>query len=257
MKIFFFLLLVLTQSMPVAAADIFSKLMHLASQQVAQGLSDPSVFSADEQLFFSKLPSDRKRTFLGFTKEQRAAALNMTHKHLPKEALMAAVDYDIKTLPPSQQDLYNRLSDKGKRIFFVMNDASSETAASLAEKMPADEALMRGLQEEIAGFIPEQRDFYNRLTSENQILYLALSDGMQENLALDAEAIKDPNKAVLAAQKKDADRLYDDQQNFYDILDPEDRILFLSMTPDARGLAVSLTQGIDPAKAVGYVGAIA
>ncbi|MEI6531760.1 MAG: hypothetical protein WCN87_02950, partial [Chlamydiota bacterium] len=198
------------------AVDVYSQIMQRASAQIAPILNEG--LSPEEQAFYNQLSSDRKRAFMNFNKKDKTAAMEMTQKYLPKEALRRAINYDIKNLSLAQQNFYNRLSDKGKTIFFVLSEESSADAASLADSISADEAINKELNIYLKSLIPEQLSFYNSLNEENKILYLSLSDRTQENLVFDSEALKDPNKAVLEAQNKDAARLYPNQKAFYDML---------------------------------------
>ncbi|MCX6994853.1 MAG: hypothetical protein NTY13_03395 [Chlamydiae bacterium] len=243
-----------TGTVYLEALDVYSQIMERASMHIAPILNQG--LSSEEQSFYNQLSSDRKRAFLNFSKEDRIAAMEMTRKYPPKEALERAINYDMKTLPLTQQTFYNRLSDNGKKIFFILSEESSADAASLSETMPADDAIKNALYKYLSYLIPEQRTFYNSLDDSNKILYLSLSNRTQENLVFNKEALKDPNKAVLAAQNNDAARLYPNQKAFYDSLGLDDRIFFLSLTPDARGLAIFLTQGIDPNRALDYLIAI-
>lgn len=235
------------------SADVFGAparfaLLHVATQEV---------LSADEQEFYQKLTSNRQRDFMAMSPSERSEAIALTHKWPAKEALARATDYDIKTLSADEQKLYARLSDQGKKIFLVLDLASSKQAISWSETMPADEAIKQALALEINTFSPEQIAFYQRLSADNQLIYLVLSDYTQEMLAYSSESLQDPNKAVAAARVKDVARLSLEQQEFYKALNDEAScVLFLSLTPEGRGMAVALTRGIDPNSAVDYLVAI-
>lgn len=211
----------------------------------------PQGLSAKEADFYKKLSRYHKRNFVSLTQNERDEALALAVKLPPDKALEAAADYDIRTLSPEEQQLYSRLNDESKRLFFVLNQESSDLAVLWSKKMDPDLAIRQALQMDLDELSSQERAFYQQLSSTNQVLYLALSDRTQQDLAL--QTSEEPNKAVQAAEKRDVTRLADDQQKFYAALNDQDRVLYLSLTPDARGMAVALSEGIDPNFAVDYV----
>lgn len=247
-RLFFLLLFSLSV---LGAFDVYSSSMHLAASQGSK-VSDEGLNPA-EHAFYQRLTSDKKRAFLAMSVSERQQALDLTVKVIPSTALAKAVAYDVKAMDAERQNLYSRLNEQERVVFFLLSDEGTNEAVVWAKKMTANQAVEQALQVDLDHFIPEQLAFYQNLTASNQLIYLALSTRTQENLVLNAEAVLDPNKAVQQAQMQDAARLYPEQFAYYQQLSDKDRVLFLSLTPRARGMAVALTKGIDAVDAVDYI----
>lgn len=228
-------------------ADVFAAPARFAVLQVADSFTD------EEAVFYKQLTSNRQRDFLAMSPVDRQEAIALTRKIDSSSALAKAIDYDVRTLSPGQQKLFQRLSERGKLLFLIVNTESSEQAVVWANTMPADQAIEQAVQADVNALIPEQIAFYNQLSPENRLVYLVLSSGNQENLVLNPEAAKDPNKAVIEARERDAARLPERERTFYRALNDHEQVVFLSLTPEARGMAIALTQGIDPNTAVDYL----
>ncbi len=196
--------------------------------------------------FVDQLTSDNRRDFEKLTPPEQQWVVQLTNKHTPDQALWAAADFDVKTLSEGEVQLYAKLSPQDRVLFLIVNaDHSADAGRWFLAGMSAHDAIMKALKLDIDQMSDAEKAYLTTLTFQQQLVYLTLSDALQVQLAA-------THGDLNAALEKDASRLHEDELALYRTLPEDERMLLLVLTPDARGMAVALTEGIDPNAAMGY-----
>jgi len=216
---------------------------------------DPSELSFDERKLFATLSPSGQRLFSSLTAQQRAWAINLTHPEPPEKAIWKAASQEILELSIPAQNLYSQLNEHNKFIFLILDDAPTKAAIEYAERMSPNNAVQEGLKLEIDSYPNNFKKIINKLTPNEQLLFLTLSESTQTHVF---ELLKHNNtsQSLEKAKETDIQRLPKDEQVFIKQLSPSYQTLFLILPPEGRWMTMSLTKKLDFNLAMQYAASI-